>query len=126
MAPALARDPGVFIPGLGAKPAEPGHPLSHTHSQHLGPTYPLASPPPLLHNLAARPTLPGPSTRLPAGQHYTPRPALERDPEAMGMCRGFGVTEKATEAYTTTPLSRCPLRGARDSRLSQCARTGPF
>ncbi|XP_039107658.1 SH3 domain-containing protein 21 isoform X3 [Hyaena hyaena] len=27
-------------------------------------------------------------------------------------------------AHTTDPLSRCPPRGARDSRLSQCARTG--
>lgn len=37
MAPALARDPGVLRPGLGAEPAEPGRPLSHTYSLHLEP-----------------------------------------------------------------------------------------
>lgn len=35
MTSALSGDPGVLTPRLGAEPAEPGRPLSHTHSQHL-------------------------------------------------------------------------------------------
>lgn len=70
--------------------------------------------------------LPWPSTRQPTGQHCTPSPALEQVPEAMGMCRGFGGAEKAREVHTTTPLSRCPLWGVRDSRLSPGAQTRPF
>lgn len=134
-APALARDPGVSIPGLGAEPAEPGHLLSHTHFQHLGPTYPLASPPPSPHILAARPTLPWPSTRQPTGQHCTPSPALEQVPEAMGMCRGFGEGgegKRSPHHHPALPLSfmrspgLAPKPVCPDPSLLSCAPTPSF
>lgn len=126
MAPALARDPGVLlIPELGAEPAEPGRPLSHTHSQNPGPDLSASVSASFASQPRARPTHPTWAQYSAACGTVLSfqRPALERDPEAMGMCRGFGVAEMA---HTTAPLSRCPPRGARDSRLSQCARTGPF
>lgn len=134
MTSALARDPGFLTPGLGAEPAEPGRPLSHTHSQHLERdlSYPLLSPPPLLPSLAACPSLSRPSTRLPVESHNPPGLALEGTLEAMGMCRGVGVVplhnsvEMATKSYTTTLLFRCPHHRARDSRHGQAALIGPF
>ena len=95
------------------------------------PTYRLVSPPPWLHNLAACPTLPGPSSRLRTRLHHPSCSAPEGAPEAMGMCRGFGVAllcncvEIAIKAYTTTPLSRCP-HGAWDSLHGQSALNGLF
>lgn len=127
---ALAGDLGFLTPGLGAKPAEPGRPLSHTHSQHLERdlSYPLVSPPLLLQSRSSsQPTQP--STQLPAGSLYPPCPALEGVPEAMGMCGRLGVgplhnrVETATKTSTTTPLS--PTRSP-DSRQGQAALTGPF
>lgn len=43
------------------------------------------------YNLAASPNLPGPSTRLLTLPHHPPCSAPKEAPEAMGMCRGFGV-----------------------------------
>lgn len=127
---ALAGDLGFLTPGLGAEPAEPGRPLSHTHSQHLERdlSYPLVSPPPWIQShSSSQPTQP--RTRLPAGSLCPPCPALEGVAEAMGMFGRFGVgplhnrVEMATKTSTTTPLS--PTRSP-DLLHGQAALTGPF
>lgn len=72
-----------------------------------GPTYRLASPPPSLHNLAARPTHPTWAQYSAAFGTVLSfqRPALERDPEAMGMCRGFGGGGNGSHHRPALPLS---------------------
>ena len=57
-----------------------------------------------------------------------PCSAPEGAPEAMGMCRGFGVAflpGNSIKPYTTTTLSRCP-HWVRDSRQGQSAPTRLF
>ncbi|XP_041593997.1 SH3 domain-containing protein 21 isoform X7 [Vulpes lagopus] len=97
-----------------------GPPLPHP-LQHLGPTYRLASPPPSLLGLAARPSPPGPVLGRPPDSAELPaRP--RRRPGAMGTCGGPGVAGRATGP---APPPARPSRGARDSRLGRGAQTRP-
>lgn len=90
------------------------------------PTYRLASPPPWLHNLAACPNRPGPSTRLRAdhavlaGLWKAPRKPWVR-------AEGLGVAplcNRVEMAIKTTPSSHSPY-GAWNSRYGQSASLGP-
>lgn len=114
--PALAGGSGVLASGLGAEPAEPGHPLSYTHFQHREPDL-SALVSASFATLAARPSLHRPSTRLPVGSHYLPCPALEGGPQAMGMFRGFGVAplrervEMVAKTCTPPPCSSAVRAG---------------
>lgn len=122
MTPALAGGSGVLTCGLGAEPVEPGHPLSYTHFQYLEPDL-SARVSASFATLAARPSLPRPSTPLPAGSHYLPCAALEGASQAMGMCRGFGVAplrkrvEMAAKTYTPPPCSSAVRLGPSESRF---------
>lgn len=126
---APAGDLAFLTPGLGAKPAEPGRPLSHTHSQHLERdlSYPPVSPPLLLQSRSSsQPTQP--STLPPAGSLCPPCPGPEGVPEAMGMCGRLGVgplhnrVEMATNTATAT---RSPQGGARTRAGARGALPGP-
>lgn len=72
------------------------------------PTHRLVSPPPLLHNLTVRPSLPGPSTWLPAGPQYPPCPLWRASRKPWVCVEGLGWStgnaETATKAYTTSLL----------------------
>lgn len=127
VAPALARDPGVLRPGLGAEPAEPGRPLSHTYSLHLEPDLSAR----VSASLASQSRgLSQPSRTQYSSASGPRRPcwALEGAPEAMGTCRGFGGGSSmqprgnGDKNYTLIPFS---IRGL-ELALRPVCQPGPF
>lgn len=116
---ALAGDPGVLTPGLGAEPAEPGRLLSHTHSapgaRPIGSCLRLfcCTISPLV------PAYQGPVLGCPRDCTCPSCPAVEGAPEAMGMCRGFRVAplrkrgngNKSLHHHPALPRSSTPSAG---------------